>query len=87
MFPIANTSVAMNTALAVSAGFIGFCCILAEVARCLVARTAYSDLVKQLLNEAIAAAELCACCFELIIGELNAMFARTFCLQVTSYIG
>lgn len=73
----ANTFVTMNTSLAISAGFIGFCCILAEVGRCIVARTIHSDLVKELLNEAIAAAELCACCFELIIGRLWPLHSRS----------
>lgn len=61
--------VEMNTALVISACFIGFCCFLAVIARIIVSRTTQSSLVKELLYEAIAAAELCACCFELIIGE------------------
>lgn len=59
----------MNTALAISAGFIGLCCLLASIARIVVSRTVKSCLAKELLYEAIAAAELCSCCFELIIGE------------------
>lgn len=59
----------MNTALAISAIFIGSCCLLAAIARIVVSRTVKSCLVKELLYEAIAAAELCSCCFELIIGE------------------
>lgn len=61
----------MNTQLAISCGFIGFCCLLAAIARIIVSRTVNSCLVKELLYEAIAAAELCACCFELIIGECD----------------
>lgn len=61
----------MNPALTVSAGFIAFCCILAQLARMVVSRTIQSPLIKELMYEAIAAAELCACCFELIIGELK----------------
>lgn len=59
----------MNTALAISCGFMGLCCLLAAFARIIVSRTVKSALAKELLDEAIAAAELCACCFELIIGE------------------
>lgn len=66
----------MNTALAISAGFIGFCCLLAAIARIIVSRTIQSCLVKELLYEAIAAAELCACCFELIIGECDRQHKR-----------
>lgn len=58
----------MSPALMISAGFICFCCILAAVARFVVARTIKSALIQELLYEAIAAAELCSCCFELIIG-------------------
>lgn len=61
----------MNSALAISTGFIGLCCLLAAIARMIVSRKVQSCLVKELLFEAIAAAELCACCFELIIGECD----------------
>ncbi|XP_055304880.1 aquaporin-11 isoform X1 [Sitodiplosis mosellana] len=61
----------MNTALAISASFIGLCCLLAAIARIVVSRTVKSCLVKELLYEAIAAAELCSCCFELIIVADN----------------
>lgn len=59
----------MNTSLAISCGFMGLCCLFATFARILVSRTVNSALAKELLYEAIAAAELCACCFELIIGK------------------
>lgn len=61
----------MNTQLAISCGFIALCCLLAAIARIIVRRTVNSSLIKELLYEAIAAAELCACCFELIIGECD----------------
>lgn len=69
MLSTVKSLIEMNTALAISAGFIGFCCLLAAIARIFVSRTIQSCLVKELLYEAIAAAELCSCCFELIIGE------------------
>lgn len=64
-----KSSIEMNTSLAISCCFMGFCCLVAAVARIVVSRTVNSPLVKELLYEAIAAAELCACCFELIIGK------------------
>lgn len=60
MFPIA---------LAVSTAFIGICSLLAHVGRSFVEKLIKPGLVQELLYEAIAAAELCACCFELIIGK------------------
>lgn len=71
MLSTVKNLVEMNTALVISASFIGFCCILAVIARIIVSRTTQSSLVKELLYEAIAAAELCACCFELIIVADN----------------
>lgn len=62
----------MNTSLAISCGFMGLCCLLAAFSRIIVSRTVNSPLIKELLYEAIAAAELCSCCFELIIGKYNA---------------
>lgn len=59
----------MSTALAISLGWMGACCAAAAIARRIVSRTREPGLVQSLLYEAIAAAELCACCFELIIGE------------------
>lgn len=67
-----KSSIEMNTSLAISCGFMGLCCLVAAFARIIVSRTVNSALVKELLYEAIAAAELCACCFELIIGRYNA---------------
>lgn len=58
----------MSPALIISSGFICFCCMLAAIARFIVPRTIKSTLIQELLYEAIAAAELCSCCFELIIG-------------------
>lgn len=59
----------MNTSLAISCGFMGLCCLVAAIARIFVRRTVNSAFAKELIYEAIAAAELCACCFELIIGK------------------
>jgi aquaporin rerated protein, invertebrate len=59
--------------LAISTAFIGFYCFLALVARKVIARTVSSDYVKSLIFEAIAAAELCSCCFELIIGSYTVL--------------
>lgn len=60
------------TSLGISAGFMVGCCIAAQIAR-RVSRRVLSEggIVPVLMNEAIAAAELCACCFELIIGKLH----------------
>lgn len=55
--------------LAVSVGFMVVCSVLAVIGRRVVAASLKSQLIKELLYEAIAAAELCACCFELIIGK------------------
>ncbi|XP_017838015.1 aquaporin-11 [Drosophila busckii] len=60
------------TSLGVSAGFILGCCITAQIARRVSRRLLKTDgIVPVLMNEAIAAAELCACCFELIIVADN----------------
>lgn len=66
----------MNTSLTISISFMGLCCLLAAFARILVSRTVNSALIKELLYEAIAAAELCACCFELIIGKYYAFIKQ-----------
>lgn len=58
-------------ALAVSTAFIGLVCIAACIARKFAKKLAREGLVQELLLEAIAAAELCACCFELIIGIMK----------------
>ncbi|XP_032598041.1 aquaporin-11 isoform X2 [Drosophila grimshawi] len=60
------------TSLGISAGFMVGCCIAAQIARRVSRRLLNSDgIVPVLMNEAIAAAELCACCFELIIVADN----------------
>ncbi|XP_037950750.1 aquaporin-11-like [Teleopsis dalmanni] len=60
------------SSLAISTGFMVGCCIAAEIARRIAKRMLNEDgIVPILINEAIAAAELCACCFELIIVADN----------------
>lgn len=57
------------TDFVISASFIVLCCVLAQVARKILDRiSSIHGLVKELILEAIAAAELCSTCFELIIG-------------------
>lgn len=63
-----------GTALAVSLGFMVVCSILAVIGRRVVASTVKSQLIQELFYEAIAAAELCTCCFELIIGKVSLLF-------------
>lgn len=58
-----------GAALGVSVGFMVVCSVLAVIGRRVVAASLKSQLIKELAYEAIAAAELCACCFELIIGK------------------
>ncbi|XP_045775203.1 aquaporin-11 isoform X3 [Maniola jurtina] len=53
--------------LVVSTLFILLTSLLAHCARRLVQKTVKEPFVKLLLEEAIAAAELCGCCFELIV--------------------
>lgn len=56
--------------LGISALFMVGCCAAAQIARFLSQRLVTREgIVPILINEAIAAAELCACCFELIIGK------------------
>ncbi|GBP90850.1 Aquaporin-11, partial [Eumeta japonica] len=57
--------------LVVSALFIVLTSLLAHCARRLVQRSVKESTVRLLLEEAIAAAELCGCCFELIIVADN----------------
>ncbi|KAJ2945437.1 hypothetical protein O0L34_g249 [Tuta absoluta] len=57
--------------LLVSALFILLTSLLAHCARRLVQKVVQSEFARQLLEEAIAAAELCGCCFELIIVADN----------------
>ncbi|XP_066994717.2 aquaporin-11 [Anabrus simplex] len=55
-------------ALAVSVLYLALTLLLAKVARLVVSRiTEEGSLVQQLLLEVIASAELCGCCFELVI--------------------
>lgn len=55
--------------LLISTTYMGLECALAQFARQLNGRFTRPGLVQDLISEAIAAAELCACCFELIIGK------------------
>lgn len=65
-----NAGTTMSWAsLSVSALYIILTCALAHIGRCLVDRFVLQPFVKNLFQEAIAAAELCASCFELIIGK------------------
>nr|AWT57817.1 Aquaporin AQP12L1 [Chilo suppressalis] len=57
--------------LVVSALFILLTSLLAHCARRLVQKAVQEPFVRLLLEEAIAAAELCGCCFELIIVADN----------------
>merc|ERR1712106_90378 len=61
---------ALVPCIVVSLGYILLICFLCEAARKLVAPL-NAGLVKIALNEAIAAAELCGCGFELIIVADN----------------
>lgn len=56
--------------LSVSLFIMALTCFLASVGRRVVQRMYRSrPLVRSLLLEGIATAELCGCCFELIVGE------------------
>ncbi|GAB0092984.1 Aquaporin [Sergentomyia squamirostris] len=59
------------SSLLVSTGYMGLSCALAQTARKLSNKIVSEGLVQELFFEAIAAAELCACCFELIIVADN----------------
>jgi aquaporin rerated protein, invertebrate len=60
------------TDLLISSAFIVLCCVLAQVARKVLDRfSSIHGLVRELILEAIAAAELCSTCFELIIGKCH----------------
>ena len=56
--------------IAVSLGYILLNCFLAEALRKVIGSVFQEGLLRTALNEALAAAELCACGFELIIGKL-----------------
>jgi aquaporin related protein len=58
----------MLPSLVVSALFILLTLVLAHGARRLLDRLVNDSFMRLLLREAVAAAELCACCFELVIG-------------------
>lgn len=60
--------------ITISTGIIFFYCALALIGRTINKRIIKPGLVQDLFYEAIASAELCACCFELIIGKLNMFF-------------
>ncbi|KAI5636596.1 aquaporin-11 isoform X2 [Phthorimaea operculella] len=68
-FPVINKTT--FAPLLVSALFILLTSLLAHCARRLVQKVVQSEFARQLLEEAIAAAELCGCCFELIIVADN----------------
>lgn len=57
-------------ALGISTIYIILSCLLANTARKLTQKFVNNNFVRELFHEAIAAAELCACCFELIIGRI-----------------
>ena len=59
---------ALVPCIAISTGYIPLIMFLCELARRTVAPL-NDGLVKTALNEAIAAADLCGVCFELIISE------------------
>lgn len=59
------------TNLIISLLYMVLTSVLATFARKLVKKTIENEFVQELFNEAIASAELCACCFELIIVADN----------------
>ena len=61
---------ALVPCIAISTGYILLVMFLCEMLRKLVAPL-NDGLVKTALNEAIAAADLCGVCFELIIGRFK----------------
>ena len=61
---------ALVPCIAISTGYILLVMFLCEMARKVVAPL-NDGLVKTALNEAIAAADLCGVCFELIISKLR----------------
>lgn len=54
-----------------SLAIIGGICGVCQQARLLVDKHVSDNLVRSLVFETIAAADLCGCCFELIIGKVN----------------
>lgn len=67
-------------ALAVSTVFIAFISIAASIARKLVIKVTNDNFLRELFYEGIAAAELCGCCFELIISKYYMMICCNFIL-------
>merc|ERR1719158_1799909 len=63
---VPDSRMALVPCIAISTGYILLVLFLCELARKLIAPL-NPGLVKTALNEAIAAADLCGCCFELII--------------------
>lgn len=57
--------------LSFSTGVILFICALSHFLRQAVDQYVSDSLIRILLQEAIAAADLCGCCFELIVGEFS----------------
>lgn len=68
-----RSSIMSTAALVVSTAFIAGCAAAACAARRSIGRLVKPGLVQELFYEAVAAAELCACCFELIISELECL--------------
>lgn len=77
-----------TSALVVSTGFVGAWAMAACLARRYIRRLVKPGLVQDLFFEAVAAAELCACCFELIISmflvQIELCGARRDTLLVTT---
>lgn len=74
-------------ALWVSTGLMVGWCVLAQVARKVAQRMIKEEgIIPTLVNEAIAAAELCACCFELIISELMNLMVCVYLYVVFTHI-
>ena len=63
-----SLNMALVPCIVISTGYILLVLFLCELARKLIAPL-NPGLVKTALNEAIAAADLCGVCFELIIGK------------------
>ena len=76
----------MLPSLVVSALFVLLTLVLAHGARRLADRYIKDPFVRLLLQEAIAAAELCGCCFELIIGTRRCLTATVFATAVVTYL-
>lgn len=75
-----------TAALVVSTAFIASCAAAAAFGRRLTGRLIKPGLVQQLFNEAIAAAELCACCFELVISKSIGSNERIIAVVFFNYV-